>query len=94
MCLAPCAVIDTILKLDKYINNTCKFVYSHLKNRGLRRCLSEGDAEICIHAFITNKVDYCNYLLYGIPDNMIKHLQNITARILTRNSKQCHITLF
>ena len=57
--------------------------------------MSDGDAAIFIHAFITNKIDYCNSLLYGMPENMINRLQklqNIAARILTKNSKQCHIT--
>ena len=44
-----------------------------------------------MYAFITNKIDYCNSIIYGMFDNMINHLQklqNIIARILTRNSKQ------
>ena len=57
--------------------------------------MSDGGAAIFIHAFITNKLDYCNSLLYGMPYNVISRLQklqNIAARILTKNSKQCHIT--
>ena len=35
------------------------------------------------------------YSIYSMPDNVInclQKLQNIAARILTKNSKQCHIT--
>ena len=59
----------------------------------MRSCLSDGDAAICIHAVITNKIDYCNSLLYGMPDNVInllQKMQNIAARILTKNF-DCHI---
>ena len=52
-------VIDTNLKLDKYISNTCKTAYFH----------------IIFH--ITNKIDYCNSLLYGMPDNVLNRLQKL-----------------
>ena len=83
------------MKLDKYIKNTCKSTYFHITNIGHIGSLSGGNAAIFIHVFITNKIDYCNSLLYGMPENMINRLQklqNIAARILTKNSKQCHIT--
>ena len=56
--------------------------------------MSDGDAAIFTHAFIKNK--YCNSLLYGMSDNVINRLQklqNIAVCILTKNFKQCHITL-
>ena len=71
-------VIDTSLKLDKYINNSCKSAYFHIKNIGrIRSCLSDGDTAIFIHAFITNKIVYCDYLLYGMSDN-VNSSRNIT----------------
>ena len=54
--------------------------------------MSDEDATIYIHAFIRNKIDYCNFLFYVMPDNVINGLQKQTVRILTRNSKPCHIT--
>ena len=42
-------VIDTNLKLDKYIINTCKSAYFHMKNIGrIKSCLSDGDVTIFI----------------------------------------------
>ena len=47
---------------------------------------------IGIHAFITNKFDYCNSLLYGLPDfQRLQKIQNIAARTLTKSKKDSHI---
>ena len=38
-----------------------------------------------LHAFVTSKIDYCNVLLYGLPDCEIAKLQrfqNAAARLL------------
>ena len=40
-----------------------------------------------IHAFITSRIDYCNSILYGMPDTILSDLQriqNTAARILTK----------
>ena len=39
--------------------------------------MSDGDAAIFIQAFITNKLDYCNSVLYDMPDNVINSLQKL-----------------
>ena len=45
--------------------------------------------------FIGSRLDYCNSLLYGIPDYQISKLQrvmNASARLTYRAYKYCHIT--
>ena len=44
---------------------------------------------------ISSKLDYCNALLYGLPDAQLQRLQraqNTAARIVTRTKKSEHIT--
>ena len=51
--------------------------------------------ETLIHAFITSKLDNCNYLLFGLPKHLIDKLQavqNASARLVTLSRKHDHIT--
>ena len=48
-----------------------------------------------IHAFVTNRIDFCNSLLYGLPDcelKKVQRVQNAAARLLTSTRKYDHIT--
>ena len=48
-----------------------------------------------MHAFITSRLDYCNSLLYGVPDCLVaklQRLQNPAARLISRAPTFCHIT--
>ena len=43
-----------------------------------------------MHAYVTSRVDYCNSLLFGLPNNMIRKLQsviNTAARVVTKTRK-------
>ena len=46
-----------------------------------------------LHAFVTSRIDYCNGLLYGLPDCEIAKLQrvqNAAARLLMSYKKYDH----
>ena len=48
-----------------------------------------------IHALVTVCIDYCNSLLYGLPDCSLRRLQrilNTAARLLFKIPKFDHIT--
>ena len=45
--------------------------------------------------FVTSRLDYCNGLMYGLPDcliNRLERVQNTTARLVTKSGKYDHIT--
>jgi len=47
-----------------------------------------------VHAFISRRLDYCNSLLYGVNDGLLKKLQavqNAAARVSTETGKFDHI---
>ena len=48
-----------------------------------------------VQAFISCRLDYCNSLLYGVTDNVMRRvqsLQNAEARLITRARRRDHIT--
>ena len=48
-----------------------------------------------VQAFISSRLDYCNAILYGLPDKLMRRLQsvqNAAARLITGASRRDHIT--
>ena len=63
--------------------------------RRIRKFLDKDSTKTIVHACITSKLDYCNGLLYGIPDSQIGRLQrvqNTCARLICGCSKFSRIT--
>ena len=89
-------ISSTCMDLDSHIGNVCKTTYFQLRNiSSIRNVLSDDACAQLIHALVTVRVDYCNSLLYGLPDSSLFRLQkilNTAARILCRISKHDHIS--
>ena len=89
-------ILDNTLSYEKQVTAICKSAYYHLHNiRRIRKYLNQETTKMIIHAFVTSKMDYCNSLLYGLPNSMIQRLQSIqntAARLVTGTSKYSHIT--
>ena len=79
-------IFDKCMRLDYYISSVCTSTYFHLRNiGGIRNILSNDACAQLIHSLVTVHIDYCNSILYGLPDNSLYHLQkiqNTAARIL------------
>jgi len=56
------------------------------------KCLPIDAAKTLIQVFISNHLDYCNSALCGITDTLLRKLQNVAARLLTRTGRWEHIT--
>ena len=93
-------IFDKCVKLDYHISSVCKSTYFHLRNIcGIRSILSNDACAQLFHSLVTGRLDYCNSLLYGLPDNSLYRLQkiqNTAARILACLPRFSHIsaTLF
>jgi len=89
-------ILDQCINMHEYVKSVCQAAYYHLKNiHCLRAFLIQEALVTVVHAFVTSRIDYCNYLLYGISDYNINHLlriQNSAARIVTNIRKYDHIT--
>jgi len=89
-------MFDSHIKMDVHINSVCRSTHFHLRNIGaIRHHLTDSAAAQLVHALVTSRLDYCNSLLYGLPDTMIyrlQRIQNIACRIVCRAPKETHVT--
>ena len=83
------------INLEKHVMNTCKIAFFHLRNIAkIWSCLSQYEAEILVHAFISSKLDFCNALLYGLPQSVLdklQYVQNCAVRLVSRTRSSEHI---
>ena len=95
-CKSLGVMLDSHFSMDTQINSLCKATYFHLHNiSAIRNHLSSTATEQLIHSLVSSRLDYCNSLLYSVPQYKIKYLQrvqNVTARIVTRCPRRDHIT--
>ena len=57
--------------------------------------LDESSLKILISSFIFSRIDYCNCLLFNLPNEVIdrlQRLQNQAARLVLRRSSREHVT--
>ena len=62
----------------------------------LRNYVDKLSMERLVHAFISTRLDYCNALLYGLPDreiNRLQRIQNAAAGLISGIKKHDHIVL-
>ena len=91
-------VFDSTMSMLPHVKSVCKsaFYMYHLRNISrIRKLLSTKTTETLVYAFVTSKLDHCNYLLYGVPKYVTKKLQsvqNAAARLITGSRKFDHIT--
>jgi len=89
-------VIDCRLTMADQVTAVCKAGYYQLCQLwGVVQALMSEVAKSLINAFISDRLDYCNSLLYGITDTQLQHLQsvqNAVARLVTGTRRSEHIT--
>ena len=88
-------MFDNHSTMTKHVSSVCRSAHFHLRNISKIRPLLTDDATAqLIHALITSRLDYCNSLLYGIPDCLIhklQRIQNIACRILCRAPRAAEV---
>ena len=89
-------IFDDTMSMKPQVNSIIRQTNYQLRSIGrIRNFLNFDACSSVIHASISSRLDYCNSLLFGLPDNQIKRLQkvqNTAARILTRTGKYDHIS--
>ena len=88
--------IDEHLSMESHVNNVVKSAFHKLREIAyFRKYLTTDAAKTLIHAYVTSRVDYCNGLLFGLPNNLLHKLQsvlNTAARVVTMTRKFDSIT--
>ena len=88
--------VDENMNLEKHILNLTRACYLQLRNiYKIKKYLTIDARKSLIQATVTSRLDYCNSLLSGLPDKLIKkseHIQNACARLITNTPKYHHIT--
>ena len=89
-------ILDQSLPFDDRISAICQSVHFHIRSIGkVPKLLSFDACASLIHAIIGSRLDYCNSILYNLPNSKISRLQRVqnqAARILTRSPRREHIT--
>ena len=87
---------DKHMSMNVHVGKVCSKAFTGLYNiRQIRIFLSIESTKTLVHAFVTSHLDYCNSLLFGIPQYQIKRLQrvlNAAARITCFTPRCSHIT--
>ena len=79
------------MSFEHHIMQKCKnAMLSIYKIRNLRRYLSLDACQVLIHSLVFLHLDYCNSLLYGLPECVIRKLQrvqNIAVKVVLNLGK-------
>ena len=71
-------VFDQYLTFHDHISGICRSTHFHLRSIGrIRNVLTSDATAQLIHALITTRLDFCNSILYNLPNNRIERLQRI-----------------
>ena len=84
------------MDMATHIIKTCGTAFFYLYNyHHIRKYLTSECTKKLIHAFLTSLLDYCNSLLYGVPDNHMQKLSvmNACAHLIFCTPIHCHITV-
>lgn len=80
------AWFDDQMSMSVHVGKVCSKAFRSLYNiRQIRKFLIPDATRILIHALVTSHLDYCNSLLYGIPQYQLNRLQrilNVAVRVV------------
>ena len=83
--------LDETLSMDAHIKYLCRILFCQLRRIGkIRTFLSTDAANKHSVSLILSRLDYCNSLLAGLPDNKLNKLQRIqnhASQLVLRKSR-------
>lgn len=89
-------LFDSEMSMSSHVSMLCKNVYFQLRKIGnIRTFLNENVTKTLVISLILSKLDYCNALLAGLPNDIIQRLQlvqNNAARLVFKKRKYDSVT--
>ncbi len=89
-------LFDDNLTLQPHVTAVCKTVYYQIHRIShIRKFLTSSAWKTIVHSLVASRLDYCNSVVGGLPDNTIhklQSLQNSAARLVSLEKKTDHIT--
>ena len=83
--------MDSSLTYKTHVMKKCKVaMLNFIRIRNIRHLLSTEATESLVLSLCMSHIDYCNALLYGLPDvtlNQLQRVQNMCACLVLRRSK-------
>ena len=80
-------LIDSQLSMSDYVASRCRACFFQLRQlRQVRSSLTEEATKTLAHAFVSSWLNYCNSLLHGVNDGLLKKLQivhNAAVHVVT-----------
>lgn len=90
------AWFDNHMSMNTHTGKMCSKAFGGLYNiRQIRKYLSAESTKCLIYAFVTSHLDYCNALLYKLPQYQYDRLEkapNTAARVTCLIPKSAHMT--
>ena len=87
--------LDNTLSFSADVSNLSRSSFYHLRRlRAVRRSVSMPVLRSMVHAFVCSRIDYCNFLLIGLPKSRLAPLQsvlNAAARLIAPIPQFSHI---
>ena len=88
--------LDCTLSLHQHVMNVCRVAYLELRHiNSIQNLLSVDAVKTLVCSLVLSRLDYCNSLLVGLPQYLIKKLQrvqNAAARSILRTLRSEHIS--
>ena len=82
-------IFDKNFNFPSHISAICSSCIYHIQDlRRIRRHLDLDSANLLVNALVSNRLDYCNSLLSGIPETDLTKLQRVLnrlARVVTKS---------
>ena len=84
-------LFDSNLDFKKQISSICRSAFFQIRQlRQIRSSLHKNLAIILANSLVHSKLDYCNSLLFGLPDASIIRLQRVQNSFVGPHSLQCY----